>query len=467
MSSHDRVDGASVPRDTSNPVPSHYPPVSAAGLPPNTSYGPHNPPGHNSQAAQSWAAYNQQPSYNPPAPFGQQPYHNPWAQHSQQPAYHNQWAQYNQQWAAYYQQLARTGGPPPTPGPQPGLFNPGFYGVQNMFAPTPQIPPMQYDEPSTSGKKKEKKKKAKVEPVNRKASPFAPVAYRGQFDQTQNGSMPAGGFQQLNDGTVVAEPLPERKKGKDPKIMLPAPKPTTAYLLQVIGKPEVVDPPDLKLVILDLNGTLLHRPNARKQPWKMIGRPMLPEFLQYLFDNFAVMIWSSAKPENVKILVETGLGAYNSQLIATWARNTLGLAPQHYSMNVQCYKDLARVWASDEVQCNMIGYEEGKRFDQRNTILIDDSKLKAAAQPFNLLEIPEFTGATDEHNVEDVLGQVAGYLELLKMQEDVSKFINKTPFKADGTWSFDWKHLMPIVEEDKAKEQVPTEAHLEPILVGA
>lgn len=153
------------------------------------------------------------------------------------------------------------------------------------------------------------------------------------------------------------------------------------------------------------------------------------------------MIWSSARPENVKALVEIGLGEYEKRLVACWARDTLGLQPKHYHANVQCYKNLDRIWASDDIQRHMPGYESGARFDQRNTILIDDSSLKAAAQPHNLLEIPEFKGVDANTPVQDVLSEVVGYLEVLKMQEDVSKFIHKDPFRANGDWRIEWAEL--------------------------
>ncbi|KAF2443863.1 HAD-like protein [Karstenula rhodostoma CBS 690.94] len=232
-------------------------------------------------------------------------------------------------------------------------------------------------------------------------------------------------------------PNGQNEKKKDPKIYLPAPIPTHQYLTQASLQAEVRIPPSRKLVILDLNGTLIYRPNSRKQPRKMIARPFLEQFLAYLFDHFAVMVWSSAKPDNVSVLVEIGLGDYRHRLIGCWARDTLGLAPKHYSLNVQCYKNLQRIWASTDIQ----RHAPGARFDQRNTILIDDSSLKAAAQPHNLLEIPEFKGVDPHTPVQDVLAEVVGYLEVLKMQEDVSKFIHKDPFRANGDWRIEWNEL--------------------------
>lgn len=208
------------------------------------------------------------------------------------------------------------------------------------------------------------------------------------------------------------------------------------YLGQASPVPEVVDPPSRKLVILDLNGTVLHRP-SRKQPKRFIPRPSLQPFIAYLFDNFSVMVWSSARPENVTALVEAGLGDYGKGLVACWGRDKFGLHPKHYNRNVQCYKDLNKVWTSDAVQrCAF-----GARWDQRNTILIDDTPLKASAQPFNLLEIPEFKGTDEGRTTPNVLAQVAGYLQILKMQDDVSRFIHKQPFRANGDWEVTWYQL--------------------------
>ncbi|CAI6329221.1 unnamed protein product [Periconia digitata] len=239
----------------------------------------------------------------------------------------------------------------------------------------------------------------------------------------------------------VLQDIHKKEPPRIAKIMLPAPLPSNQYLAQALCTPEVHIPPERKLVILDLNGTLIYRPDSRKKPKKLISRPNLPWFLQYLFENFDVMIWSSAKPENVKALVEIGLREFRFRLVAEWARDTLGLRPEHYHKRVQCYKNLNLVWASGAIQRHAQLRGPGRCYDQRNTILIDDSALKASAQPYNLVEIPEFQGEVIK---QDILGEVAGYLELLKMQQDVSKFIKREPFRADGTWMFDFGNLKPV-----------------------
>jgi hypothetical protein len=247
------------------------------------------------------------------------------------------------------------------------------------------------------------------------------------------------------------QPAKTSKKGKygDEKIMLPAPQPTDLYMNQASEEPSVVDSPGHLLVILDLNGTVLFRPNKNAQT--MIARPYLSPFLRYLFQNFKVMVWSSAKPANVKALVEKALDKdLKSMLVATWARDTFGLSATNFSQNVQVYKNLRLIWSRDQIQQHHPEYESGQRFGQHNTVLIDDSALKASAQPHNLLEIPEFE-ATPEQMEGDMLREVAGYLEILRQQADVSKFINKQPFKGDGRWSYDWPVEAPNGGEMKEK----------------
>ncbi|KAF3041581.1 hypothetical protein E8E12_008682 [Didymella heteroderae] len=229
----------------------------------------------------------------------------------------------------------------------------------------------------------------------------------------------------------------QKGRRREPKIMLPAPAPKSEYMAQAAEEPTTVKTPGRILVILDLNGTLLYRPNRNKKT--MIARPFLIPFLRYLFSNFAVMVWSSARPENVASLVEQSLEEdLRKTLVAQWGRDAFNLKPEHYSANVQVYKNLDLVWSKDEIQKQHPDYENGGRFGQHNTVLIDDTTLKAAAQPHNLLLCSEFN-ATPEQMREDKLREVAGYLEVLRTQQDVSKFMRKEPFKhSSGKWVYEW-----------------------------
>ncbi|KAB5551001.1 HAD-like domain-containing protein, partial [Coniochaeta sp. 2T2.1] len=189
------------------------------------------------------------------------------------------------------------------------------------------------------------------------------------------------------------------------------------------------------LVIIDLNGTLLYRPNSHKAPRHFVLRPGAAEFLTFCLSSttqtqtFKVMIWSSARPANVAAMLDKLplTKSQRSDLVAVWGRDKFGLSPEDYTRRVQCYKRLTKVWADPLVKSSYPhGYNDhGGGWSQGNTVLIDDSKEKARSEPYNAVEIPEFRGDMTE----DVLPRVRGYLEGLARQADVSTYMRVSPFK--------------------------------------
>src|SRR6202000_1059898 len=64
-------------------------------------------------------------------------------------------------------------------------------------------------------------------------------------------------------------------------------------------------------------------------------RPYLPSFRAYLFHPknilwLDVMVWSSAQAHSGDDMVHHACGADRAHLAAGWARDTLGLAREHY-----------------------------------------------------------------------------------------------------------------------------------------
>jgi hypothetical protein len=183
------------------------------------------------------------------------------------------------------------------------------------------------------------------------------------------------------------------------------------------------------LVIIDLNGTLLFRPN-RANPTSYVERPFAPHFIHYVLCNFKVMIWSSAKPENVSAMCRTLFtDAQRRKLVEEWSRKHMGLSPADYVQRVQCYKRLQTVWKDSKIQRAHGGLQFPGKFDQTNTILIDDSAEKARSEPFNILQIPEFDGQKEDP---DTLRKVAEYLDLLKFQTNVSSYMRVDPFRLEN-----------------------------------
>ncbi|KAL8772576.1 MAG: hypothetical protein Q9209_002237 [Squamulea sp. 1 TL-2023] len=219
-----------------------------------------------------------------------------------------------------------------------------------------------------------------------------------------------------------------------------APVPHAAYLAQsAIATTKRPNPQPL-LLVLDLNGTLLYRPKA-SSAYK--PRPSLSSFLSHVISNYKVLIWSSAKSQNVTgICSQIFTKAQRKLLLGEWARDTLDLTPAQYSAKVQVYKRLDRIWSTDRIQRTHPDFQNGQRWGQWNTLLLDDSVLKSSAQPYNAVVVPEFTknGVTEEVDGTEVLGQVVAYLETARMWDNVSSFVRKHPFRVDNHWRWDWTY---------------------------
>ncbi|RMZ88610.1 hypothetical protein DV736_g4170, partial [Chaetothyriales sp. CBS 134916] len=176
----------------------------------------------------------------------------------------------------------------------------------------------------------------------------------------------------------------------------PAPSPSQSYLKHTNKQPERLAHPRKLLVLVDLNGTLLYRPRVNKAGQcrrEHILRPGARELISYLFDNHAVMVYTSAMRRNavpcVDALLKHLAPAQRSQLIGIHPREQLGLSHAQLNAKVQVYKPLEPVWGLRTVQAS--AKKHGCRsWDVTNTVLLDDSVEKARANPHSLLQVPEF-----------------------------------------------------------------------------
>lgn len=144
-----------------------------------------------------------------------------------------------------------------------------------------------------------------------------------------------------------------KREPRSPRQGTPPPptlgKPSKEYQsISATPSTPIADPKSLrKLLILDLNGTLVYRsPHARRnvyqQPNQAAARPLrsvhprpyLASFRDYIFhprvkEWLDTMVWSSAQPHSVADMVEKSLGSQEG-LLAVWARDTLGLSEEAY-----------------------------------------------------------------------------------------------------------------------------------------
>ncbi|KAJ5107658.1 hypothetical protein N7456_004333 [Penicillium angulare] len=239
-------------------------------------------------------------------------------------------------------------------------------------------------------------------------------------------------------------PSPQRQRSKTPPMTIPTA--SEAYMQRALQPPQRTPKRPL-LIILDLNGTLIFRKH-RKFPPVFAERHGLKEFLEELCRKHSVMIWTSSKPQTLNAIAKTLFpvtGKKKSKLVACWGRDKFGLTQRQYNAKLQVYKELQKVWDTPEIQEAYPGnggkskggtggkfakkqkqnkgqayYPEGQRWDQTNTILIDDSKIKALSEPYNILEIPEFTNNPDIDET-TLFRRVLDRLDALSHHDDVSK----------------------------------------------
>ncbi|KAG8969380.1 hypothetical protein FRC03_003071 [Tulasnella sp. 419] len=207
--------------------------------------------------------------------------------------------------------------------------------------------------------------------------------------------------------------------------------PTPSYIAEVLLPPAITPKIEVKLLILDLNGTLGYRKRSNQT---MNPRPYLGSFADYVThwkSGLETMVWSSAKPHNVDKMVKRCFG--RRKLRAVWARDTLGLNTDDYNRKVQTVKDLKIVWKG----------LENHNFSASNTILLDDSSIKAHMQPYNHVVLKEYdevlcaqdqcarsTESVDNDSLDQTLLAVIGILHEAVRYDNVGSWI-----RSGGLWA--------------------------------
>jgi hypothetical protein len=311
-----------------------------------------------------------------------------------------------------------------------------FPGVSPMFTPSPHLQQQQAVEVFPSGgtlspsRAEESSQRQGFVTGPEGATSIPASALKGVENQYQNPHKPSS-------GKTYDTPFPSEK-----------------YLAQASSRqPRKLARSQPFLVVLGLNGTLLYRQNHR-DPTDIIWRRDLKHFLNYLFKRYKVMIWSSAQPETVDMMSRIVFGKKKPLLIAQWAGDKLSLPPAESTDKAQVYKSLDQIWADESIQAKYpkdkkrtwkIKYRHDKndnnpgngskqdagdetnqfiptlRWDQTNTVLIDDSILNATSHPYNMLQVPEFTkeSASRERHA-DILKKALKRLTWLSKADDAS-----------------------------------------------
>jgi hypothetical protein len=169
---------------------------------------------------------------------------------------------------------------------------------------------------------------------------------RNPYDDQRSSSPPRGS----------EDRIPARKGSEGPSLPPPPRKrPSPEYLATTLEPSSKLDDvrTQRKLLILDLNGTLVFRsPHQKKNAYQYRGnqrplrtvhrRPYLTSFTSYLFhptvrEWLDTMIWSSAQPHSVADMVGHGFPGKEDELVAIWARDTLGLTQEDYRTCISAF----------------------------------------------------------------------------------------------------------------------------------
>lgn len=106
--------------------------------------------------------------------------------------------------------------------------------------------------------------------------------------------------------------------------------PSDFYFAQSIVPSKRLASPSRKLLVLDLNGTLVFRPptSSPAVQREVHPRPYMSTFAKFIarHPTIQTMVWSSAQPHNVKKMVDVAFADGKSSLVHIWARDTLGLS---------------------------------------------------------------------------------------------------------------------------------------------
>ncbi|KAF8052336.1 hypothetical protein N665_1572s0017 [Sinapis alba] len=205
-----------------------------------------------------------------------------------------------------------------------------------------------------------------------------------------------------------------------------------------------------KLVVFDLNGILADIargntgecvPDGKISFRSVFKRPFVATFLDFCFEKFDVGIWSSRRI-GLDYMTDIVMGNHARNLLFSFDQSiciTTDFKTLENTTKPLFLKDLRTVW-------NRFGtcLSCGKRkYDETNTLLVDDSPDKALCNPPHTGIFPfpyQYTDREDSALGPD--GELRKYMERLVDAENVQKFVEENPIgqsaitETHESWSF-------------------------------
>ncbi|KAI1438709.1 HAD-like domain-containing protein [Xylaria sp. CBS 124048] len=312
----------------------------------------------------------------------------------------------------------------------------GYMAIFNAPEPEPEPEPAPTPTPESNNKYHEPRQQNQptIDIPTMPSQPPSTLSAAGHLEETDATTT------SITTSTAASLPPHSPKKANRDVKVTPSkksggiPDPTPEYFALASHPPFLLPQPRNMLVVIDMNGTLLHRPN-RRNPTRFVERPFARPFLSYCVNTFKVVIWSSARPENVQGMCSQLLSPEDkAKLVAVWGRDSFQLSKEDYNRRVQCYKRLTALWNDPVIAASHPMAVNGEKWSQLNTVLVDDSLEKARTEPYNLIQIPDFQGDTQEPGL--VLPQVHDYLNACSQQSNISAYMKSQPFQVKPEFTF-------------------------------
>lgn len=183
---------------------------------------------------------------------------------------------------------------------------------------------------------------------------------------------------------------------------------TLIYSIDIRSKKNILTPPDVS------NFTYHNFDNE----YLILERPGLQPFLDWLFENFNVSVWSAASPDYVDFIVKYIIIGKNKNGSRKVKRvlNSKNCEKSQLIYGDDCLKKLEMLWQ----------FYKLSNHNADNTILLDDLWLNVKAQPENSLRIKKFLGKNNQDNeFEKIKKKLQDILNNYKSK----KVIDKSPAK--------------------------------------
>ncbi|KAF9617857.1 hypothetical protein IFM89_039051 [Coptis chinensis] len=221
-----------------------------------------------------------------------------------------------------------------------------------------------------------------------------------------------------------------------------------------------------KLLILDINGLLLHIGNKFDLPSNCIAdkfisgkaickRSSCVDFLKFCFQRFNVGLWSSRTKRNLDGVLNIAMGDMKSQLLFCWDQShcsTTGFYTTENNEKPLMLKELVKLWDKDDPNLPW----EKREYNESNSLLIDDSPYKALLNPAHTAIFPTSYNIRNKNN--NSLGHggdIRMYLEGLATSENVQKYIQQHPFRQPAITKSHpcWQHYSQVIN---SRSQAPS-----------